>query len=142
MHAIRGGGHENRIILLGERDDIPQLFAALDLLALASCSEGFPNVLGEAMACGVPCVTTDVGDAARIVGDTGFVAPGGNDPAFAAALDRALSVSPSERKELGARARARIIETYSIDVVAERYAGLYHEVLARAGHQKRRSAIV
>lgn len=142
MQAIRRVGHEDRIILLGERDDIPRVFAALDLLLLGSRSEGFPNVLGEAMACGVPCVTTDVGDAARIVGDTGLVAPAGDDAAMAMALERALSYSEGERKALGMRARSRIVDNYSMAVVAGRYASLYREVVdstrsERAGSARR-----
>lgn len=130
MQAIRRGGHEDRIILLGERDDIPQVFSALDLLVLGSRSEGFPNVLGEAMACGVPCVSTHVGDAARIVGDTGIVVPAGDDTALASATERVLSYPAAERRALGARARCRIVENYSMGVVAGRYASLYREVAA------------
>lgn len=125
--AIRRGGQQGRIMLLGERDDIPDLFAALDVLALSSRSEGFPNVLGEAMACGVPCVTTDVGDAASIVGNTGFVAPANDEAGLAEALSRSLAVPDDERRALGERARSRVRQSYAIPEVIGRYAALYHQ---------------
>jgi glycosyltransferase involved in cell wall biosynthesis len=131
MAAIRRGGQGGRVILLGERDDIPEFFAALDILVLSSRSEGFPNVLGEAMACGVPCVTTDVGDAALIVGDTGMAVPADNDAALAAALSAVLALPASQRKTLGARARSRVLGAYSMATVAARYADLYRDVHGR-----------
>lgn len=123
--AIRRGGQQDRIILLGERNDMPDLFAALDVLVLGSRSEGFPNVLGEAMACGVPCVTTDVGDAASIVGDTGFVAAANDEAGLAEALGRSLALPDEERVALGARARSRVRQFYHMPEVIGRYAELY-----------------
>src|SRR6185437_14474542 len=95
----------DRVILLGERSDLPKLLTALDVMILSSAfGEGFPNILGEAMACGVPCVATDVGDAAKIVGDTGRIVPP-HDPA--ALCDAALAVLAC-RSALAEETRRRV----------------------------------
>ncbi len=130
MAAIRDGGYGTRIHLLGERLDMPQFYAGLDAHVLSSRSEGFPNVLGEAMACGVPCISTDVGDAAEIVGDTGCIVPRGDNDALADALEKLLSMPADARIGLGERARERVLARYSLQVVAERYAKLYREAIA------------
>jgi len=73
--AARACGIHDKTIWAGERSDMPDIYNALDLLVSSSHGEGFPNVIAEAMACGVPCVTTDAGDCAWIVGETGIVVP-------------------------------------------------------------------
>jgi glycosyltransferase involved in cell wall biosynthesis len=76
----------DRVRLLGERNDMAAVYAALDIPTLSSaCGEGFPNVLGEAMACGLSCVATDNGDAAELLGRTGIVVPPRESRALAAA---------------------------------------------------------
>ena len=97
-----------KVIWAGGRGDLPDIYNALDVLALASNSEGWPNVLAEAMACGVPCVTTEVGDAAQIVGGTGRVVPTKNPTALADAL-RDILDAPAETDIL----RARVLENFS-----------------------------
>lgn len=114
--------------LLGERHDIPRIMAALDIASLSSWSEAFPNVLAEAMACGVPCVSTDVGDAAVIVGDTGRIVPKNDPVALARAWEELLSLHFWQRRSLGERARRRIAEHFEIGLIAERYAALYREL--------------
>lgn len=115
--------------LLGERADVPRLTAALDIASSSSWGEAFPNVLGEAMACGVPCVATDAGDAALIVGGTGLIVPRGNAAALAQAWDEMLALSHDERQALGAQARARVSEFFELGAISRRYAALYREVI-------------
>ena len=114
-----------RIHFLGQRFDMPQLFAAFDLLAMPSVSEGFPNVLGEAMACGIPCVATDVGESREIVGGAGSIVPPGDPGELAAAICAMLDLDKEDRIDLGHRCRERILENYSLEKIAGLYARLY-----------------
>ncbi|MDR3159208.1 MAG: glycosyltransferase [Zoogloeaceae bacterium] len=114
--------------LLGLRADIPEIMAALDALASVSFGEAFPNVLGEAMASGVPCATTNAGDCAFIVGDTGKVVEIGDMPGLANALAFLVSLSPSERASLGARARNRVAERFEIGNVVRQYEDFYERL--------------
>jgi glycosyltransferase involved in cell wall biosynthesis len=122
----------DRVHLLGERGDVARLTAALDVATCCSTGEGFPNIIGEAMACGVPVVTTDVGDAAHVVADTGLVVPPRDCMQLAAAWIRLLDLPQPDRQALGQRALARIARQYDLTVVARRYAALYCELAARA----------
>jgi len=117
-----------RVILTGQRSDVPKLMCGFDLLCLSSRAEGFPNVIGEAMATGLPCVTTDVGDARDIVGDTGWVAPPRKPERLADCLDEALSCPTKSLRERGRRARNRIVTEFSITSVVDRYASLYGSI--------------
>lgn len=98
--------------------DMPSAYNALSLLVLSSSDEGFPNVLGEAMACGIPCVTTPAGDAAKLVGDTGYVCAFGDDEALAAAASRLLGEPEEARAGRAAACRARIATLFSIETLA------------------------
>ena len=127
---IRQEGVADAVYLLGRRTDMPQVFSALDIYCNASSyGEGFPNVIGEAMASGVPCVVTDVGDSADIVGDYGrVVAP--NDPvALVEALYQLLQLTAEERAFLGEQGRCRIEENFSLPNIVARYEQLYDELV-------------
>jgi glycosyltransferase involved in cell wall biosynthesis len=128
IDALGLGG---RVFLLGERKDIPQLNAALDIASSASWAEAFPNVVGEAMSCGVSCVVTDVGDSAWIVGDTGRVVVARDPGALAAAWRDLLALGHDGRQALGARARQRVIDYFSLGAVVQQYVDLYESLIAR-----------
>lgn len=106
-------------------------FPALDIAVLPSIDEAFPNVLGEAMACGVPAVATDVGDCARVLNGTGVLVQAGSAPALAGGLREALGWTPAERAARGAAARAYIVSEFSLGAVADKYRALYEELLSR-----------
>jgi len=114
------------VYLLGLRRDVSSIMAALDIVALPSASEGFPNVVGEAMACGAPCVVKDVGDSALIVGNTGKVVPHSDPEAFASGVLDLLSLSANQRQMLGKQSRGRIQARYSIDSIIQAYEDFYH----------------
>jgi glycosyltransferase involved in cell wall biosynthesis len=126
-------GLAGKVRLLGERADVSGVMPALDVAVSSSYSEAFPNVVGEAMACGIPAVVTDVGDSAQIVGGTGRVVPAKNAPALAEAIVEVLSMEPGERQSLGLAARRRIIEEYSLRMAADRYQQLYRDLSGRLG---------
>ncbi len=112
--------------ILGERLDTPRLLAALDVLVSASAfGEGFPTVVGEAMACGIPCVVTDVGDSAFLVGDTGLVVPPRRPRDLSRALGEALSWPEDERSRQGLAARDRIRRNFDIHRIVSRLEALY-----------------
>jgi glycosyltransferase involved in cell wall biosynthesis len=122
--------------LRGSQDQIDQLLPACDICTLTSTSEGFPNALGEAMATGIPCVATDAGDCRRLVGDTGRVVPVREPRALADAWRSVLMLEPVERARLGARARQRIIETFSLDRIVAQYVALYEDLAASARQRR------
>ena len=119
--------------LLGTRDDMDVVTAALDISVLSSTSEGFPNVVGEAMSCEVPCVVTDVGDCAWIVGNTGKVVPPRDSQRLAAAIKELLDIGQSGRAVLGRRARARIVQEFSLESVVRRYEDVFQAVCRESG---------
>ena len=116
---------EDHFHLLGERDDADKITAGLDIACSVSLGEGFSNAVGEAMACGVPCVVTDVGDSAFIVGDTGLVVQPRDPEALFHAWKELLDMGRDGRAELGKAARERIEACFDIRKVVERYEAVY-----------------
>lgn len=120
---LRANNVGNDVMLLGPRNDVASIMSALDVHVLSSAGEAFPNVLAEAMACGTPCVTTDVGDAAVIVGKTGWVVPPREPQLFSEAIVSALSA----REDMVAwdvrsqDARERIKTNFSIETMVRSY---------------------
>lgn len=120
----------DRLVVLDERSDIARLMCACDVVCLTSLVEGFPNVVGEAMACATPCVVTDAGECREIVGATGRVVPAGDDEAFAAACIELARLEPDALGALGHAARERIVDRFSMTAVAQQYASLFQRVAA------------
>lgn len=119
-------GLEDVVHLLGERRDMPRLTAALDVAVSSSAfAEGFPNVMGEAMACGVPCVATDIGDSTWLIGPAGWIVAAGQPQALADACAQILAMPPSERKALGMAGRQRIEKDFSLPAAVRRYEELF-----------------
>jgi glycosyltransferase involved in cell wall biosynthesis len=127
-------GISDRVTTLGVREDMPALLPGLDVFALCSAwGEAFSLAVSEAMACGVPCVATTVGDTAWLIGDTGRVVKPRQPAALAAALTEILRVSEDARRSLGADARQRIISQFSLDLYTARHLDLYREAWAQHG---------
>jgi glycosyltransferase involved in cell wall biosynthesis len=114
-------GLEDRLIWAGRRGDLQAVHNGLDLLASSSAfGEGFSNAIGEAMACGVPCVATDVGDAREILGDVGIVVAPRNPEALATGISEMLQRIQQEGPTLKANIRRRIAENFSVERLAEK----------------------
>jgi glycosyltransferase involved in cell wall biosynthesis len=111
--------------LLGPRVDIPEMLNGLDIFTLPSATESFPNVLVEAMASGLPCVTTDVGDCAFVVGDTGLIVPPQNPEALAQAWSQLSDMTGLERENTGEKARQRVIEYFTLGKMVASFEELF-----------------
>ena len=105
----------NDIVWAGWHTDMLAVYNAFDMASSSSYGEGFPNVLGEAMACGVPCVVTDVGDSGLVVGETGKVVSAKDSEALSTTWHEVLSLDDDELKKLSAKARARVVSEYSME---------------------------
>lgn len=123
-------GLTDKVICLGERSDVAPFYAALDMASLSSAyGEGFPNVIGEAMACRVPCVVTDVGDCRQLVGDTGIIVPPKDPKALKKGWGQLIDMGSAARDNLGLAARKRIREKFAISRIAGRYETLYESMV-------------
>jgi glycosyltransferase involved in cell wall biosynthesis len=137
--AIEALGLRGRCHLLGPRRDMPRICASLDIGCSSSAfGEALPLTLGEAMASGVPCVTTDVGDSALVVGPTGRVVPPRDPRALAVAIRSLLDLEPGARAELGLAARRHIRQHYDLTTVTRRYEDVYEAL--HSGRRREREA--
>lgn len=128
MHEVA-----DRFELLGVQRDIRGLYARANGFCLSSLFEGFPNVLAEAMAMELPCVSTDAGDAKMVLGDCGEIVRPGDAHMLADALEKSLSLTPAQREELGKSARTRIETNFTLDRAWARYRALYESLLRPEG---------
>lgn len=127
---IERTGHPQRFLLLGERTDVVDCYAAMDVFCLHSRSEAFPLAVGEAMAMGLPCVVTDVGDASLMVGDAGVVVRKEDPAALARGIESLLALTADERRNMGQRGRARVHAEYSMERARERFETIYRQMTA------------
>lgn len=122
-------GLNGRVLWVGARKDMPAVFGAFDAATLTSAfGEGFPNAVGEAMACERACVVTDVGDSARIVADTGITAKPGDAEAIAQGWQMLADETPAQRISRGSRCRARIVDAFSSAAMIDAHAALYRKI--------------
>lgn len=132
---LRASGCGEQVILAGARSDVPDLMRALDLHVLPSAEEAFPNAVAEAMASATPCIATDVGDAALMIGDTGWVVPPRSPQLLASAIAEAHAEwqsDPSAWADRGARARRRVQDNFSLGLMVERYRKIWSAVAGAA----------
>jgi len=99
------------------------------LVVSSSAGEAFPSVLGEAMACGVPCVATDIGDSGLIIGDTGVVVPPGEPEKLAQGMLKLLTLTENEKRDSGLKARKRVVEQFNLPDIVSRYEKFYSGIL-------------
>ena len=132
VSSLKDNGLSDNVHLLGIRDDILSVMNAIDLFLLSSISEAFPNVLNEAMLCGTPCLTTDVGDSALIVGNTGWIVQPKDSKAMADACVDAFNEKEQNNgnwKKRKEACRERIIENFSFEKMINKYKDIWvHDV--------------
>ncbi len=131
MASLTGRDLLRHFILLGERSDVPVCLAVMDIFCMPSSNEGFPNALVEAMAMGLPCIATDVGDTAFLVGDTAIVVPPQNEQALAEGLLQVIALSAKQREQMGQQAKERVRSEFSIEKARARFEAVYKEVMSK-----------
>jgi glycosyltransferase involved in cell wall biosynthesis len=130
MRWVRATGHQERFVLLGERSDAAACLAAMDIFCLSSRTEAFPNVVGEAMAMGLPCVATDVGDVGILMADTGVIVPRSDPRALASGIAGLVQGGPGHYRQMGRRARERIHAVFTMECARGRFESIYDNVIA------------
>lgn len=124
---VESAGLVDRFVLIGEQPDVPSYLAAMDIFCLPSRSEAFPNVVVEAMAMGLPCVVTQAGDAAAIVGSDGFVVPVKDSVALAGALVQMCEMDPGDRNNMGESGARRVRTEYGIERMKQEFEKIYED---------------
>jgi len=129
-------GLRHRVLLLGEVLRMECVMPCFDILVLSSIGEGFPNVVGEAMASGIPCIVTDVGDAKKIVASTGIVVKSRSTDSVKNGIIEMLQMKQVQRSEMGMEARKRIVNEYRLEDVIKAYTALYERLLFKTAQKK------
>jgi glycosyltransferase involved in cell wall biosynthesis len=122
-------GLKDKVVWAGQRRDLPEIYSVMDIVTLSSAyGEGFPNTLGEAMSCSVPCVGTDVGDVAKLVGDTGIVVPVHDAIGMSKGWMKLLDESAEEQVVRRHLCRERIVQNFSLDAMIAAHTRLYQNL--------------
>lgn len=116
---------KKKFIVIGQREDVANIYSCMDIFCLHSLSEGFPNVLGEAMSAGIPCVVTRAGDSEYILNQVEYTSNVRDVDSLSRSLVSLANLSPEERRQIGLKNRERIKENFEINVIVERYLSLY-----------------
>ena len=122
-------GLDEVLIWAGCHTNMLAVYNAIDIASSSSYSEGFPNVLGEAMACGIPCIATDVGDSAIILGEVGEIIPAKNIKVLVEAWNKVLSLDDNELRQLSGATRKRVVDEFSIHKLLNSTESLLNELL-------------
>ena len=133
MVAVRAVGLEGRLILSGEQRDVRPYYAAMDIFCMSSLTEAFPLVLGEAMCMGLPCIATDVGDSAMLLGEAGKIVPARSPRDLAEGLRDLVQMDAQQRAAMGEVARERAAAQFSLVASCERYQSLYRDMIQERG---------
>jgi glycosyltransferase involved in cell wall biosynthesis len=133
QEQIRSLGIEGRALLLGPQDDIPSLLSASDMYISASHREGMSMSLLEAMAAGLPTVTTDVGDASMMFTDATGILVEPHSPDHLADAVNALLSDPARMKSMGRAAREHLMAQYGLETWTNKYMTLYSHILKNNG---------
>ncbi len=133
MEWINKTGFPEKFIMVGEKRNIAEYMNAMDVFCLPSITEGFPNVVGEAMASGLPCVATSVGDVEKITGNNAILVKPNNNELLSKGLNKILSMGNKKRKIMGLNGRRKIEKEYPINLICEKYYNLYY-LISSGGH--------
>ncbi len=118
----------DKFILMGEQKEVTNALSLIDIFCLTSISEGFPNILGEAMMLAIPCISTDAGDAKHILGDCGEIVEVRNHKGIANAIIKLINVEKVQRDSLGKKSRERIKTHFSMEMAVDKYVNLYRKI--------------
>ena len=125
MEWINNTGFSDHFLLAGEKHNIADYMSAMDIFCLSSITEGFPNVVGEAMASALPCVVTSVGDVQKITGNNAILVEPKNKKLLSDGIVEMLNLDDEKRLEIGLNGRKKIEKEYPIKLICEKYFNLY-----------------
>ena len=130
MEWINKTGFSDSFFMVGEKQNVPEYMNAMDIFCLSSITEGFPNVLGEAMAFALPCVATCVGDVKKITADNAILVQPKNKDSLSKGLTEMLSMENQKKQSMGLKGRKKMEKEYPINLICKKYYNLYDSILS------------